>query len=130
VGILKLMWEMLPELNWEKLSELVPEVLSCQNTSQWRSTYCVTISSFNLHNSRESCCSPVNFLSSSARGHTHTHTHTYIYIYTHLPCKQPNLQPPNTHAHKHYNYSLVVTFIKSYIMTVSSVRSLGLKNIM
>ena len=24
--ILKLMWEMLPELNWEKLSELFPEV--------------------------------------------------------------------------------------------------------
>jgi hypothetical protein len=34
VSIFKLMWEMLPELNWEKLSELVPEVPSCQNTSK------------------------------------------------------------------------------------------------
>ena len=38
--------------------------------------------------------------------------------------------PTNTHAHKHYYYSLAVTFITSYAMTVSSVRSLGQKNIM
>jgi hypothetical protein len=29
VGILKLIWEILPELNWENLSELFPEVPSC-----------------------------------------------------------------------------------------------------
>jgi hypothetical protein len=59
-----------------------------------------------------------------ARTHTHTHTHT------HMPCKQSNLQPRNTYAHKHYKYRLAFTFITSYIMTVSSVMSLGQKNIM
>ena len=42
---------------------------------------------------------------------------------------QPNLQTQNTHAHKHNYYSLAVTFTKSYVMSVSSVRSLGKKNV-
>ena len=41
-----------------KVIRIVSKVPFCQNTSQWRSTYCVTISSFNLHNSHESCCPP------------------------------------------------------------------------
>jgi len=54
--------------------------------------------------------------------HTHTHTHRCAYA--------PNqTYKPKTHAHKHYYYSLAVTFTTSYIMTVSSVRSLGKKNI-
>ena len=57
--------------------------------------------------------------------HTHTHTHTQM-----CTCTQPNLQTQNTHAHRHYYYSLAVIFITSYVMTVSSVRSLGNKNIM
>jgi len=44
-------------------------------------------------------------------------------------CTQPNLQTQNTHAHKHYYYSLAVAFTTSYVMTVSSVRSIGKKNI-
>ena len=43
---------------------------------------------------------------------------------------QPNLQSKkHTHAHIHYYYSLAVTFIASYVMTVSSVKSLGKNNI-
>ena len=54
----------------------------------------------------------------------HMHTHTQM-----CTCTQPNLQTQNTHAHKHYYYSLAVTFTTSYVMTVSSVRSLGKKNV-
>jgi len=46
-------------------------------------------------------------------------------VHTH-PTKPTNPK----HAHKHYYYSLAVIFITSYVMTVSSVRSLGKKNIM
>jgi hypothetical protein len=49
-----------------------------------------------------------------------THTHTHVNTHSTKP----------THAHKHYYYSFAVTFITSYVMTVSSVRFLGMKNIM
>ena len=57
--------------------------------------------------------------------HMRTHTNTQMCTRT-----QPSLQTQNPHAHKHYFYSLAVTFTTSYVMTVSSVRSLGKKNIM
>jgi len=71
--------------------------------------------------------------------HTHTQTHINLHTSKHTCTRaKPNLESPNSHAHKRYyflnkkfyTHSIAVTFITSYIMSVLSFQSFGLKNIM